>query len=154
MSEFDGVESLLEKWRGRVDELEGRPEEIREEQDSFYKGSWDAARERAEPELKRKAMQGCVEDLKVSSEPEEFLESLADWRKEADELDKRILDSNEWFRSHITRLQLEECIEEFEEAFPDSYFEECRSCGSQKNPIRDERYGKGFRWECPECPAL
>lgn len=151
MSKSQGIEPVLDKWRAQVDELEGKPEEIKEEQDSFYKGSWDAARERAEPELKRKTIEECIEDIEEGSGPEDFIEALADWRKEADELDKRIMDRNEWFRANIRRHQLNQCIEEFEEALPDSQFEECRRCGSLKDPVSDKRHGKGYRWECSEC---
>ena len=151
MTEPDAVDVLLQEWREKVDELEGRPEKIKKQQDSFYKGSWDAARERAEPELKRKTIQRCIDDLEESTTTDELLESLADWRKEADELDKRILDSNEWFRSNITRHQLEKRIESFEGAFPDGNFEECWRCDSLKKPVSDKRRSEGYRWECEEC---
>ena len=146
MSQSGAVDALLQEWRERADELESQPQEIKQQQDSFYKGSWDAARERAEPELKRKVVQDCIDDLEESTTTEEFLESLADWRKEADELDKRILDSNEWFRKSTRRLQLESCIEEFEEAFPDGNFEECFRCGFLQFPVSDKRRGEGCRW--------
>jgi len=151
MSQSDAVDALLQEWRERAEELEGQPQKIKQQQDSFYKGSWDAARERAEPELKRKVVQDCIDDLEESTTTEEFLESLADWRNEADELDKRILDSNEWFRKSTRRFQLESCIEEFEEAFPDDNFEECFRCDSLQVPVSDKRRGEGFRWECVEC---
>lgn len=151
MSNSPEIEPLLDKWRDKVEELEGKPEEIKDEQDSFYKGSWDAARERAEPELKRKTIQSCIEDLEESGDSDDIIEALADWRKEADELDKRIMDSKEWFQSNVRRHQLNRCIEDLEEALPDDYFEECRRCESLKNPVSDKRHGKGFRWECTEC---
>ena len=151
MSESEGVDSLLQEWRKKANELEGKPAEIKEQQDSYYKGSWDAARERAEPELKRKAIQDCIDDFEDSTSTEELIESLADWRKEANELDKRILDSNEWFRKSTRRLQLESCIEEFEEVFLDDRFEECWHCGSLKKPVSDKRRSEGYRWECKEC---
>jgi hypothetical protein len=151
MTKPEAVDSLIQEWREEANELEGKPEEIKEQQDGFYKGSWDAARERAEPELKRKVIQGCINDLKESSTTDEFLESLADWRKEAEELDKRILDSNELFRKSTRRFQLKACIEEFEEAFPDDNFKKCYRCGSLQVPVSDKRHSAGFRWECREC---
>ncbi|WP_123622871.1 MULTISPECIES: hypothetical protein [Haloferacaceae] len=151
MSVSDVVDSLCQEWRKEAGELEDRPEEIKEQQDSFYKGSWDAARERAEPDIKRKAIEDCIEDLEESSSIDEFLESLADWRKEANELDKRILDSNEWFRKSTRRRQLEACIDEFEEAFPEDNFDECYRCGSLQVPVSDKRRSEGYRWECEEC---
>ncbi|WP_283402535.1 hypothetical protein [Halorubrum sp. DM2] len=151
MSKSDAVDALLQEWHEKANVLKDRPEEIKEQQDSFYKGSWDAARERAEPELRRKAIQGCIDDLEESTTTDDMLEALADWRKEADKLDKRIYDSQEWFRSNITRHQLEKCIEEFEKAFPDDNFNECFRCGSLQLPVSDKRRNEGFRWECEEC---
>jgi len=147
----NGVQSLLSDWRDRVEKLEEKPEEIKEQQGSYYKGSWDAARERAQPELLRKQIQDCIEDLEEANSTNELVESLADWRKQADELDKRILDSNEWFRKSTKRRQLESCIEEFEEAVPEEVFEKCRRCGSRQKPVSDKRHSEGYRWECNEC---
>lgn len=151
MAQSEAVDSLLQEWLAEVDELEAKPEEIKEEQDSFYKGSWDAARERAEPELERQALQDCIDDLEESSCIDEYLKALADWKKEADELDKRILDSREWFQKTTRRHKLETCIEEFEEVLPDEAFEKCWRCESQKIPVSDERHSEGYRWECEEC---
>lgn len=151
MAQLDAVNSLIEEWRAEADELEAKPEEIKEEQDSFYKGSWDAARERAEPELERQALRDCIDDLEKGSSIDEYLKILADWKREVDELDKRILDSKEWFRKTTRRHKLESCIEEFEEVLPEEAFEECWRCDSLKIPVSDERHSEGYRWECPEC---
>jgi hypothetical protein len=151
MEQSDAVNSLLQEWLAEVNELEAKSEEIEEGQDSFYKGSWDAARERAEPKLKRQALQDCINDLEESSSIDEYLKALADWKKEVDELDKRILDSREWFQKTMRRHKLEACIEEFEEMLPDEIFEKCRRCESLKTPVSDERHSEGYRWECEEC---
>lgn len=144
-------ETVVGEWEKRIEALEKEAQEIEEGQDGFYKGSWEAAAERAEPEIKKKTIQRCMDDLEEGNDVDDLIEALADWRKEADDLDKRILDSAEWFRSNITRFQLEECIEAMEAALPDDVFEICHRCESKKKPVSDKRYSEGYRWECDDC---
>lgn len=151
MSELETVSQLIDDWYGKANQLQAKHDHIEERQEYPYDGSWDAARERADPLIKKDAVEDCIEDLEECDSIEEALEAFADWRKESDELDKRILDSHEWFRKTMRRLQLEECLEEFQEAVPDDIFEECFSCGGLELPVSDKRRRTGFRWECPEC---
>lgn len=144
-------ETVVGEWEKRIEALEKKARDIEEGQDGYYKGSWEAAAERAEPEIEKKTIQRCMDDFEESNDVDDLIEALADWRKEADDLDKRILDSVEWFRSNITRLQLEECIEALEESLPEGVVEVCNRCDSKKNPVSDKRYSEGYRWECSEC---
>lgn len=146
-----GVDTVLSGWRDRVDELDGKDEEIREKQDGHYQGSWEAAYERAEPEIQKKAVERCIEDIEDSTTTDELLEAMADWRQEADDLDKRILNRREWFRASTTRQQLEQCVEDLEQALPEDEFERCGLCDVKKMPTADKRYDRGYRWDCPEC---
>lgn len=146
-----GLDSLTEQWRERIVNLEEKREQIEENQDSMVKGDMPAVRERAEPELKRKTIERCLDDLEDCNDLDDVFAVLGDWRSEADERDKRILNRNEWFRNHHIRFELEQCIDDLETALSDDEFEECSRCGVLKKPVEDGRYSKGYRWECPEC---
>ncbi|WP_123624144.1 MULTISPECIES: hypothetical protein [Haloferacaceae] len=145
------LDSLREEWRERIEELESEGEAIEERQDPMVKADMPAIRERAAPELKKKTVERCLDDLEDCNELEEVLAVLGQWRAEAEDRDKRILNRNEWFRNHYTRFALEKCIDELETVLPESEFEECPHCGALKKPMEDARYSKDYRWACFEC---
>lgn len=153
MSVSEVVDQIAHSFREHADGLQEEHDQIEDRQEYPYEASWDAAAERAEPMIKKDAIEDCLDEVKDCSNFDDLLEVLADWRKESDELDKRILDSREWFRKSTRRFQLDRCIEELEDAIPESEFEKCSSCGRLKTPVSDKRRRTGYRWDCIDCPA-
>lgn len=139
---------LLQKWYGRVEELEQEAKRTEENQDSMADGM-SAARERVRPKLERKTYEQCLSDVEDCENVDEILLVLAEWRDDVEERDKRILDRDKAFRNRIARYSLEQCISDLVDAMSGDTFPNCSQCGDQKMPTTDKRYSKGYRWQCP-----
>ena len=150
MDESD-FNALVESWEGRVEELEEEREERRQQQDPMVRADTPAVRERVSFDLQVNVLERCIEEVEDCTSTDEVLETLGEWRDEVEERDKRILDRNEWFRNHYTRLQLKDCVDDLIKALPDGSLTECARCGGHQLPTSDKRRSEGYRLECPSC---
>lgn len=150
MGQLD-LSSLVSDWEDEISELDDEKVRIEDRQDPMVRADTPAIRERLEPKIKADKIQSCIDDIDGSEEIDEILEVLGEWRDEAEERDKRIRNRNKWFRNNLKKHQLETCIDDLENFLPSGVFEECKWCGSNQKPTSDNKYNKGYRWECTEC---
>lgn len=151
MSEFD-LTATIANWEEQISELEQKKQRIEEGQDSMTKGDWGPVKRRAEPEIERKRIQRCIDEIEECSSNDDLFEVLGEWRAKIEEQDIVTADSGgEAYRISIIRPRLSQCVEDIRDALPDNAFPECSRCRTREMPTLDKRYSEGYRWECPEC---
>jgi hypothetical protein len=145
------VEPLVQIMEERIDDLEEKQKQAEEKYSGD--GSTQAVWKKVEPKIRRRVTENCIEEIDESDDWKNLLLSLAKWkRKKNDEWEfnqRKPGIENE--RKSIKRNEIKQWIEELTKLIPDSEFETCLHCKSQKMPVTDEGYNQGFRWECSDC---
>lgn len=149
--EVPDLDPLRDGLEARVTQLEEEYEEAEERTEGD--GSTAAAWRVVEPKIRRRVVESCLSDLEKFDDLNDLLKVAAEWRRNVDWewRFKRNNSSTKNNRNDIKRAEQEIWIDEILSLVPDSEFQTCGICGSDKLPESDRRRKLGFKWECAEC---
>ncbi|NUC71726.1 hypothetical protein HTZ84_05280 [Haloterrigena sp. SYSU A558-1] len=142
---------LQESLEDRIDELNKIQNQA--EKEHRGDGSDPAVWEKVDPKIRRGVVKNCLNELGEVDEMTDLLRILAEWRRQ--ELDEWVFKRNNSQtkneRRRIKRHEIGGWTEELVDLIPESEFESCWRCDSNKLPKRHRGRKTGYTWECSNC---